>query len=74
MLARYLEPMLAEGIDTLVLGCTHYPLLAPAIQRQLKEKVALVDSAKNCALAVQRFWIKGTARAGRQRRAICMSL
>src|SRR5437762_11858660 len=35
MIMRYLEPMLADGIDTLVLGCTHYPLLAGAIARAL---------------------------------------
>ncbi len=52
-IARYLEPMLAEGIDTLVLGCTHYPLLAPAIGRSLGGKVHLVDSALNCARAVK---------------------
>lgn len=55
MIARYLEPMLAEGIDTLVLGCTHYPLLANAIRQQLGESVRLVDSARNCALAVKRL-------------------
>ena len=55
MIARYLEPMLAEGIDTLVLGCTHYPLLADAIRQQLGGKVRVVDSARNCALAVKRL-------------------
>lgn len=53
MIARYLEPMLADGIDTLVLGCTHYPLLAEAIRKQLRSAVRLVDSARNCALAVK---------------------
>jgi glutamate racemase len=53
MIRRYLEQMLAEGIDTLVLGCTHYPLLAGAFRRQLSENVRLVDSAQNCALAVK---------------------
>jgi glutamate racemase len=52
-LARYLEPMLADGIDTLVLGCTHYPLLARAITRTTGEKVQVVDSAKNCARVVR---------------------
>jgi glutamate racemase len=45
VLRRYLEPLLSWGIDTLVLGCTHYPLLAPAIRRIVGEDVALVDSA-----------------------------
>ena len=50
---RYLGPLLTDGIDTLVLGCTHYPLLRNAIARLLGEKIALVDSAQNCALAVK---------------------
>jgi glutamate racemase len=53
MIKRYLEPMLADGIDTLVLGCTHYPLLAGAIARVLKRQIMLVDSAQNCARAVE---------------------
>jgi glutamate racemase len=63
MIARYLEPLLADSIDTLVLGCTHYPLLAGAIRRQLRDKVVLVDSAYNCAVAVQRFLEKKGLRA-----------
>lgn len=55
MIARYLDPMLKDGIDTLVLGCTHYPLLSDAMRRYLHDKVCLVDSARNCALAVQRL-------------------
>ena len=53
MLSRYLAPLLAEGIDTLVLGCTHYPLLKAAIGRIAGPDVTLVDSARNCALAVK---------------------
>jgi len=53
LLGRYLAPMLAEGIDTLVLGCTHYPLLKKTIARICGDGVTLVDSAENCALAVR---------------------
>jgi glutamate racemase len=53
MLRRYLEPLLRAGIDTLVLGCTHYPLLKRAIGRICGKQVTLVDSAENCALAVR---------------------
>ena len=42
---RYLEPLLAHDIDTLVLGCTHYPLIAPLLARIAGERVVLVDSA-----------------------------
>ena len=53
VIARYLEPLMHEGIDTLVLGCTHYPLLTKAISRAAGDTVKLVDSAQNCAAAVQ---------------------
>src|SRR5205807_344487 len=52
-IARYLTPMIADGIDTLVLGCTHYPLLTGAIGRALGDQIRLVDSAQNCAVAVR---------------------
>lgn len=53
IIARYLAPLLEEGIDTLVLGCTHYPLAREAIGRAAGDAVTLVDSAENCALAVR---------------------
>lgn len=50
---RYLEPLLAEGIDALVLGCTHYPLLAPILRdeaaRIAGRPIAIVDSAEATA-------------------------
>jgi glutamate racemase len=49
---RYLAPLLAGGIDTLVLGCTHYPLLAPVLARVAGPAVRLVDSAEEVAEAV----------------------
>lgn len=52
-LARYLDPLLADRIDTLVLGCTHYPLLIPAIARAVGDKVQIIDSAQNCARMVK---------------------
>jgi len=53
LLRRYLDPMLRGGIDTLVLGCTHYPLLKKTIGRICGDGVTLVDSAENCAQAVK---------------------
>lgn len=46
---RYLAPLLDAGVDTLVLGCTHYPLLKPVLQRVAGPDVALVDSAEAVA-------------------------
>lgn len=51
---RYLEPLLAARIDTLVLGCTHYPLLEPVLSRVAGPGVALVDSASAVAERVGR--------------------
>jgi glutamate racemase len=63
MITRYLEPMLADGIDTLVLGCTHYPLLTNAIARAVKRQIMLVDSAQNCARAVEETLDRESLRA-----------
>jgi glutamate racemase len=49
---RYLEPLLAAGIDTLVLGCTHYPLLKPVLERVAGPDVTLIDSAEAVAEVV----------------------
>ncbi|MCZ6726712.1 MAG: glutamate racemase [Acidobacteria bacterium] len=43
--ARYLAPLLTDGLDTLVLGCTHYPLLRPLLREIVGADVVLVDSA-----------------------------
>ena len=53
IILKYLAPLMNDGVDTLVLGCTHYPLLRNAIARLAGDKIALVDSAQNCALAVR---------------------
>lgn len=42
---EYLHPLLEAGIDTLVLGCTHYPFLAPSIKDYVGSAVSLVDPA-----------------------------
>jgi glutamate racemase len=43
---EYLRPLIANHIDTLVLGCTHYPLLKPVLQEVLGSTIQLVDSAQ----------------------------
>ena len=51
----YLEDLLDAGIDTLVLGCTHYPLLTPLLAHVAGEGVRLVDSAEATARATARI-------------------
>ena len=58
IIMQYLKPLVEEGIDTLVLGCTHYPLLRGAIARLLGEGISLVDSAENCASAVRELLLR----------------
>ncbi|CAN5459766.1 glutamate racemase [soil metagenome] len=60
---QYLAPLVADGVDTLVLGCTHYPLLREAIGQFLGDTVRLVDSAQNCATAVAHLLEKKDLRA-----------
>jgi len=49
---EYLAPMLAAGVDTLVLGCTHYPVLKSTLHRALGPEIELVDSAEETAITV----------------------
>lgn len=49
---RYLMPVREAGVDTLILGCTHYPLLAEAIGRVMGPEVALINSGKEAAHAL----------------------
>ncbi|HEX9895089.1 MAG TPA: glutamate racemase [Gemmatimonadales bacterium] len=48
---EYLAPLMREGIQSLVLGCTHYPLLKPLFRRVLGPAVTLIDSAEETATA-----------------------
>lgn len=52
---HYLDDLVARGIDTLVLGCTHYPLLVGAISRVVGGEVAIVDSASAVASELRAF-------------------
>ena len=51
---EYLDPLVAAGVDTLVLGCTHYPLLTGVISYVMGDEVTLVSSAEECAKDVYR--------------------
>lgn len=56
---RYLHPLKIKQIDTLVLGCTHYPLLKDLINHRLgKNQVALIDSSLEVAKALKEYLTK----------------
>jgi glutamate racemase len=50
----YCRPLLEAGVDTVVLGCTHYPLVAPMLQRTLGPEVTLVSAGEAVARVVER--------------------
>ena len=51
---KYLSPMKDEGIDTLILGCTHYPLLKELLSRIMGQEISLIDTAEATAKAVEK--------------------
>lgn len=69
---RYLLPLKEQGIDTLILGCTHFPLLSPVISRVLGDGITLIDTGKEAALQCaeqlrQRDGLNDTAKSGDMR-------
>jgi glutamate racemase len=52
---KYLIPLKMKGIDTLILGCTHYPLIKKVIQEKAGKRIKLVDPSEEIALEVKNF-------------------
>jgi glutamate racemase len=55
IIEEYLSPLRGANIDTLVLGCTHYPLLAQQIGAFMGSGTTLVDSASTCAAELEKL-------------------
>ncbi len=70
LLRRYLPPLLDQHADVIVLGCTHYPFLAPVIQRLAGPAVRLLDPSEAVARQVGRV-LQGPSGQGRGRRFFC---
>ena len=66
VIGQYLEPGRQAGVDTLILGCTHYPLLQEMIADYMGREVALVDPAKAAAHHLERLLAERGLRAGRE--------
>ncbi|HEX5806069.1 MAG TPA: glutamate racemase [Macromonas sp.] len=63
--AAYVQPLLDQGADTLVLGCTHYPFLAPVIQRVAGPQVQVINPAPAVARELRRRLVQhGLAATG----------
>lgn len=55
LLQGYVEPLLAAGCDTLILGCTHYPFLKPLLAEMVPPAVAIIDTGAAVARQLQRL-------------------
>ncbi|MBF8779458.1 glutamate racemase [Pseudomonas fulva] len=55
LLLGYVEPLLAAGADTLILGCTHYPFLRTLLARMVPPQVAIIDTGAAVARQLQRL-------------------
>ena len=64
---EYLEPVKAAGVDTLILGCTHYPLLTDIIRDIMGPEVALVSAGEESAFELKRLLKAGSLRADETR-------
>ena len=49
LLVEYLKPLISEGVDFVVLGCSHYPFLIPIIQSILPQEIKIIDSGEAVA-------------------------
>ena len=56
---RYLDVFTDKNIDTLILGCTHYPILSPIIKKVMGEGVALINTGEAAALKVKEILTNG---------------
>jgi len=55
LLHSYVQPLLAAGCDTIILGCTHYPFLRPLLSQLLPESIILIDTGSAVARQLQRL-------------------
>lgn len=62
----YLEPLREAGVDTVILGCTHFPLLSNVIQQTMGEEVTLINSAEEVARDVEGYLTHHRLGAGRR--------
>ena len=52
---KYLTPLIEENIDSLILGCTHYPLLNSVIKNVVGDNVTIIEPGKEAAIVLEKF-------------------
>lgn len=55
LLRKYIEPLLSQGADALILGCTHYPFLLPAIRKITGDKIEILETGRPVASQLKRI-------------------
>ncbi|MGB8920472.1 MAG: glutamate racemase [Pseudomonas sp.] len=55
LLKHYVDPLLANGCDTIILGCTHYPFLKPMLKTMIPESISLIDTGAAVARQLHRL-------------------
>lgn len=63
-LHEYITPLEKEGVDTLILGCTHYPILLPVIEKMFEGKFNLIDPGKESAKTLKKYLESNEMSAG----------
>jgi glutamate racemase len=71
---EYAEPLKRDGVDTVILGCTHYPLIRPILQRVFGREVTLVFSAEETAREVAESLARKGIENGAEREGACRFL
>jgi glutamate racemase len=59
---KYLSPLIAENIDSLILGCTHYPLLYTVIRNVVGDSVEIIEPGKEAVLLLEKFLVDNDLR------------
>jgi len=77
ILIRYLKPLLARHIDTLILGCTHYPLLKSLVCRCVGDRVSVIDSAPHTAEdldhGLERLGLRASSNGRKGKLRVCLT-
>jgi glutamate racemase len=71
LLHRFVDPLLEQGCDTLILGCTHYPFVKPTLRQILPASVSLIDTGEAVARRLQTLLAEHQALAVGPARAPC---
>ncbi len=63
LIERFSQPLVSAGVDTVVLGCTHYPFVAPLFSRALGPEVRIIDTAEAVAAQTARLLQQGASQS-----------